>query len=202
MIEISDHLPEAHIPAGVRLYYTGLEAKLGPVFGPLETALAVLPHSIHPTRCLVAFTEGRLAGILGIHDQRGSFLEPSYGTMVRHYGHISGTFRTMLLMLLDHKAPPGDLYLDGIAVEPSQQGQGIGTALITAFEQRARDNGFASVSLEVIDTNPRAKALYVRMGYHKFATHTMGPFSRLFGFSSTCRMSKQLETIPHVLPQS
>ena len=202
MIEISDHLPEAHIPAGVRLYYTGLVAKLGPVFGPLETALAVLPHSIHPTRCLVAFTEGRLAGILGIHDQRGSFLEPSYGTMVRHYGHISGTFRTMLLMLLDHKAPPGDLYLDGIAVEPSQQGQGIGTALITAFEQRARDNGFASVSLEVIDTNPRAKALYVRMGYHKIATHTMGPFSRLFGFSSTCRMSKQLETIPHVLPQS
>lgn len=201
MIEIGDHLPEAYIPAGVRLYYTGLEAKLGPVFGPLEAALAVLPGSIQPARCLVAFTEGRLAGILGIHDQRGSFLEPSYGTMVRHYGQISGTFRTMLLMLLDHKVPPGDLYLDGIVVDPGLRRQAIGTALITAFENRARDNGFASVSLEVIDTNPRAKALYVRMGYHKIATHTMGPFSHLFGFRSTCRMSKQLEAVPHELSQ-
>ena len=62
MIEIIDHLPEAHVPAGVRLYYTGLEAKLGPVFGPLETALAVLPHSIHPSRCLVALYRGPAGG--------------------------------------------------------------------------------------------------------------------------------------------
>lgn len=196
MIEIIDHLPEAHVPAGVRLYYTGLEAKLGPVFGPLEPALAVLPCSIHPARCLAAIAEGRLAGILGIHDQGGSFLEPSYGTMVRHYGQISGTFRTMLLMLLDSKVAPRDLYLDGIAVAPAHRGQGIGTALITAFENRARDNGFATVSLEVIDTNLRAKALYKRLGYRKIATHTMGPFSRLFGFRTTCRMIKMIGPNP------
>lgn len=200
MIEIIDHLPEAHITAGIRLYYTGLEAKLGPVFGPLETALAVLPGSIHRSRCLVALTNGRLVGILGLHDQRGSFLEPSYGTMVRHYGQIAGTFRTMLLMLLDHKVPPGDLYLDGIAVEPSQQGQGIGTAQIIAFEHRARDNGFDTVSLEVIDTNPRAKKLYARLGYHEVATHSMGPFSHLFGFRTTCRMSKRVGKDRQALP--
>lgn len=190
MIDIIDHLPEAHIQAAVRLYYTGLEAKLAPVFGPLDSALAVLPRSIHSTRCLTAFTEGRLAGILGLHDQQGSFLEPSYGTMVRHYGQIAGTFRTMLLMLLDHKQPPGDLYLDGIVVAPSLRGQGIGSALLAAFENLARDNGFATVSLEVIDTNPRACRLYARRGYRKIATHTMGPFSRLFGFRTTLRMTK------------
>lgn len=200
MIEIIDHLPETHITAGVRLYYTGLEAKLEPVFGPLVTALAVLPASIHPSRCLVALSNGLLGGILGLHDQRGSFLEPSYGTMVRHYGQIAGTFRTMLLMLLDHKVPPGDLYLDGIAVDPSQQGRGIGTALINAFEHRARDNGFATVSLEVIDSNPRARQLYARLGYREVATHSMGPFSRLFGFRTTCRMSKTVGEVQHVLP--
>lgn len=193
MIEIIDHLPETHIPEGVRLYYTGLEAKLGPVFGPLESALAVLPESIHSTRSLTAFSEGRLAGILGIHDQHGSFLTPSYGTMLRHYGQISGTFRTMLLMLLDHKVPPGDLYLDGIVVDPSLRGQGIGSALMAAFEHLARENGFTSVSLEVIDTNPRALSLYERLGYRQIATHTMGPFSRLFGFRSSIRMSKRVD---------
>jgi len=190
MIAIVDHLPEVHIPAGVRLYYTGLETKLAPVFGPLDSALVVLPHSIHPTRCVTAFTKGRLAGILALHDQQGSFLEPSYGTMVRHYGQIAGTFRTMLLMLLDHKQPPGDLYLDGIVVDPAMRGQGIGSALLTAFEDLARTNGFATVSLEVIDTNPRACRLYARRGYRKMATHTMGPFSRLFGFRTTFRMTK------------
>ena len=158
--------------------------------------MAVLPGSIHPARCLVALAEDRLVGILGIHDQEGSFLSPSYGTMIRHYGQISGSFRTMLLMLLDSKVAPGDLYLDGIAVAPAHRGQGIGTALITAFENRARDNGFATVSLEVIDTNLRAKALYKRLGYRKIATHTMGPFSRLFGFRTTCRMIKMIEPNP------
>ena len=107
----------------------------------------------------------------------------------------------MLLMLLDSKVAPGDLYLDGIAVAPAHRRQGIGTALIAAFEKRARDNGFATVSLEVIDTNARARQLYSRVGYQEVATHSMGPFSRLFGFRSTCRMSKQLETVPHKLSQ-
>jgi ribosomal protein S18 acetylase RimI-like enzyme len=196
MIEIIDHLPEAHLPAGVRLYYTGLEAKLGPVFGPLESALAALPRCVHPEKCMTAIADGHLVGILGLHDARGSFLAPTYQTMVEQYGTLSGMYRTGLLMLLDNNVAPGDLYLDGIAVAPAHRGQGIGTALITAFENRARDNGFATVSLEVIDTNLGAKALYKRVGYRKIATHTMGPFSRLFGFRTTCRMMKMIEPNP------
>ena len=200
MIDIIDHLPEAHVSAGVRLYYTSLEAKLGPVFGPLDAALAVLPGSIHHSRCLVALSEGHLVGILGIHDARGSFLAPTYMIMAKHYGTMSGMYRTSLLMLLDSKVAPGDLYLDGIAVAPTHRGQGIGTALMTAFEHRARDNGFATVSLEVIDTNPRARQLYTRFGYHEIATHSMGPFSHLFGFRTTHRMSKPIDEVQHVRP--
>ena len=46
------------------------------------------------------------------------------------------------------------------------------------------------------DTNLGAKALYKRVGYRKIATHTMGPFSRLFGFRTTCRMMKMIEPNP------
>jgi ribosomal protein S18 acetylase RimI-like enzyme len=196
MIVIRDHLPEAHLPAGVRLYYSGLEEKLEPVFGPEEKALAVLPESIDPSRCLVALAESRVVGILALQDRAGSFLDPSYTTMVRHYGTIAATFRTMLLMLLDHKAAPGDLYLDGLVVDPSLRGQGIGSALLTAFEDLAGENGFTTVSLEVIDTNPRARSLYERLGYRQIATHTMGPFSRLFGFRTTHHLTKHLPPAP------
>jgi ribosomal protein S18 acetylase RimI-like enzyme len=191
-IEILDHLPEAHVQAAVDLYYTSLQAKLAPVFGPAKIALAVLSQSLHRSRCLVALDRSQVVGILGIHDARVGFLEPSYQTMIKHYGTFLGMTRLLMLMLLDHKLPPGDLYLDGIAVISSRRGQGIGTALIAAFEQHARDNGFETVSLEVIDANPRAQKLYERLGFQQVATHFMGPFSRLFGFHTTRRMMKAL----------
>ena len=191
-IAIRDHLPEEHFAEGAALYYGGLQAKLAPVFGPPKTALGVIPQALHRSRCLTAFEGDRLVGILGLHDAGGSFLEPDYRTMVRHYGVAMGMARLALLMLLDHTLPPGDLYLDGIAVAEPHRGRGIGTALMAAFEERARDNGFQTVSLEVIDANPRARDLYERLGYREVAVHTMGPFSRLFGFHTTVRMAKRL----------
>ncbi len=199
-MDILDHLPEAHLTSAAHLYYSGLQAKLAPALGPLATAMPVISASLHPTRCMAAITQGQLVGILGIHDARGSFLEPPFQTMTAHYGMISGMYRTLLLMLLDSKVLPGDLYLDGIAVAPNHQGRGVGTALITAFENRARENGFTSVSLEVIDTNPRAKNLYTRLGYREVATHTMGPFSLLFGFRTSCRMAKEVGARPKTTP--
>ncbi len=192
MIEIRDHLPEEHRRAAALIYYSGLQAKLAPVFGPPPTALAVLPDSLQAARCLLAIRRGTPVGVLGIHDQDGGFLEPAFPTMVRHYGLAMAMLRTGLLMTMDHKLPPGELYLDGIAVAAGHRGRGIGTALIKTFERRALANGFDTVSLEVIETNPRAKRLYARLGYDEVATHTMGPFSRLFGFRRTCRMHKRL----------
>jgi ribosomal protein S18 acetylase RimI-like enzyme len=191
-IDILDHLPEENLREGAALYYTGLQATLAPVFGPPETALAVMPHILERFRCLTAFKGDRLVGILGIHDARGTFLAPDYTTMRRHYGTVMGMTRLMLLMLLDHTPPPEDLYLDGLAVAEPFRGRGIGTALLAAFERHARENGCKTVSLEVVDANLRARRLYERLGYAGVATHSMGPFSRLFGFRTTRRMMKML----------
>lgn len=191
-VAICDHLPEEHRRAAAVIYYSGLQAKLAPVFGPPRTAMAVLPGSFQASRCLVACAGGKLVGILGIHDQRGGFLAPTFRTMRRHYGPAMGLVRTALLLTMDHKLPPGQLYLDGIAVAAECRGRGIGTALIQALEKRALVNGFDAIALEVIETNPRAKKLYARLGYSEVATHTMGPFSRLFGFRRTSRMIKGL----------
>ena len=192
VIAICDHLPEENLLEGAALYYTSLQAKLAPVFGPPQIALAVMPHILNRSRCLTAFKGDRLVGLLGIHDARGTFLAPDYRVMLRHYGAVMGMARSALLMLLDHTLPPGELYLDGLAVAEPHRGRGIGTALMAAFENQARANGFKTLSLEVIDANPRARRLYERLGYEYVATHTMGPFSRLFGFRTTHRMMKVL----------
>jgi ribosomal protein S18 acetylase RimI-like enzyme len=52
-----------------------------------------------------------------------------------------------------------------LTVHPAMQSCGIGTALIAEGEERIRRRGLASAEISVEDVNPRARALYERLGY-------------------------------------
>jgi ribosomal-protein-alanine N-acetyltransferase len=52
-----------------------------------------------------------------------------------------------------------------IAVRPGQWGQGIGSALLSALLDAARNRGCTEVLLEVRADNPRAHGLYRRRGF-------------------------------------
>ncbi|WP_307414978.1 GNAT family N-acetyltransferase [Paenibacillus sp. W2I17] len=62
---------------------------------------------------------------------------------------------------------PGEYYLDTLSVSEAYQGQGIGRALMAAFEQQGSDLGHSQVSLIVERDNGRALMLYERQGYVK-----------------------------------
>lgn len=62
---------------------------------------------------------------------------------------------------------PGEYYLDTLSVSEAYQGQGIGKALMAAFEQQGRELGHSQVSLIVERDNGRALTLYERQGYIK-----------------------------------
>ncbi|OHV46523.1 acetyltransferase [Parafrankia colletiae] len=58
--------------------------------------------------------------------------------------------------------------LNGLDVWPAErQSQGIGTAVIRAAEARTYDRGYHQIGLGVTDDNPRAAALYLRLGYQE-----------------------------------
>jgi ribosomal protein S18 acetylase RimI-like enzyme len=78
--------------------------------------------------------------------------------------------------------------MDGIAVDAAARGQGLGTALLTALKTRAAALGKATIRLDVIDTNPRARALYEREGFVAGQTEHLGPLRALFGFSAATTM--------------
>ena len=64
---------------------------------------------------------------------------------------------------------PREPEINGLQVLPeSMQSQGIGTALIRAVEDAARGRGCGSIGLGVHD--PRARALYLRLGYQETGT--------------------------------
>ena len=66
---------------------------------------------------------------------------------------------------IDYAKIPGAGVLWMLAVHGALQSCGIGTVLIEAAEQRIRDRGLHRAELGVEESNPRARALYERLGY-------------------------------------
>jgi ribosomal protein S18 acetylase RimI-like enzyme len=57
------------------------------------------------------------------------------------------------------------LNIHDLAVLPQYQGKGVGPALLEAVQERARDKGCCNLTLEVLDDNERARAVYRRFGF-------------------------------------
>ena len=64
---------------------------------------------------------------------------------------------------------PGGVQADvlTIAVASEYWGRGVGSALLGALVQAARDRGCTEVFLEVRKDNPRARGLYLRRGFEE-----------------------------------
>ncbi|MEV7782136.1 GNAT family N-acetyltransferase [Kitasatospora sp. NPDC088351] len=66
---------------------------------------------------------------------------------------------------VDYRARPGAGTLWQLAVLPALQSCGLGTLLVRAAEDRIRARGILRAELGVEESNPRARALYERLGY-------------------------------------
>ena len=75
-------------------------------------------------------------------------------------GQIAGTAAL-------HYEELGRLYLSSMAVDPATQGKGVGYYLLKAVEERARDKGCFTISLECCEFLKMAIGLYKRMGYER-----------------------------------
>ncbi|MFC8721969.1 GNAT family N-acetyltransferase [Kitasatospora sp. NPDC057198] len=69
---------------------------------------------------------------------------------------------------VDYLPAPGAGTLWQLGVHPALQSCGIGTLLIRSAEQRITARGLTAAELGVEESNPRARALYERLGYRAF----------------------------------
>lgn len=61
------------------------------------------------------------------------------------------------------------LNIHDLAVLSGRRGRGIGRALLAAVEEAARAEGCCKLTLEVLDSNDRARGLYASFGFGDYA---------------------------------
>jgi len=70
-----------------------------------------------------------------------------------------------LLTLVDYFNERPHAHLSVLAVDKAAEGRGVGSALLTASEQWARERGSDRLTLSALVTNARARRLYEHKGF-------------------------------------
>ena len=175
------------------LYWEAFGEKLGRVMGPRDAALGFFQTVPDPTHAICAHdTNGTLLGVAGFKTYTGALVGGGFADMRRVYGMFGSVWRIMVLAMLERDTDNERFLMDGIFVTSLARGRGVGTALLDAIAQEARERGYNQARLDVIDTNPRARALYERRGFVACEEQHLGPLRHVFGFTSATTMVRQL----------
>ncbi len=185
-------MPEEFRREVAEIVYEAFQRKLALIIGSPEQGVAILEKGIDPALAIVAVSQGRPVGVAGLQYDGRNFITPRRSEFVRQFGGVSGTARFVLFMLFVQAYYQKDMYIDILAVSPAMRGKGVGTRLLEAVFQTAREKGFKSVSLEVVDTNPGARRLYERMGFVARRTYPYPYLRGIAGFSASIKMVKIL----------
>lgn len=191
-MKITTGIPTQDVPRAAALYWQAFGGKLHRMMGPDDKALALIERVMSPDHALAARDGDDLLGVVGFKTCDGALVDGDIADFQAIYGPVSGTVRALVLSLLDRDVDNTNFLLDGICVAAEARGRGVGTALLTALEGEAIRRGYASMRLDVIDSNPRARALYERLGFRATRTIRTGPLRLIFGFSSSTTMIKPL----------
>ena len=186
---IEDGVRREHRDTAVGLFWEAFREKLAPVMKPEARALSFLRTAVDPSHAISAISDqGVLLGIAGFKTARGGFVGGGMRQLRSAYGLFGGLWRGVVLSALDRPVESGSLLMDGIFVSETARGQGVGTLLLDAIKRKARELGLTHVRLDVIDSNPRARALYIRQGFVALETSETGLFRHVFGFHASTRM--------------
>ncbi len=189
-------------PALASLYVEAFGSKLQWAFGRYVDAMPAVVQELlifdqmRLSETLVAEVDGEVAGMAVL--RRDHRYRPSVSKVwacvrrhVRGWRLLTATF--VMQAMCSNLATAERSYLESLAVSSRFRGQGIGTLLLERCFEESRLAGKRQISLHVVDTNPRAKQLYLRMGFHTVRVERFGPLmARWMGFSAQDFMVRPL----------
>ena len=144
----------------------------------------------------VAVADGVVMGVLTlVFQEQGKFkTKPNLTNfqLLRKYGLFALIRAALLDKAFAYKPPKGELYIDSIGVSTDARGMGVGTQMMAFAEGIAKRNGHKKLSLLVMKENPKAKALYERVGYEVISEDSFKWLKPATGYSGAYHMIKVL----------
>jgi len=196
-ITVSRGFDEAERKRAAILFWQAFSSKLTKLMGPDDKGCAFFELALNPDFALVARDDaGNMLGLAGFKTQDGGLAEGDLKTLAKIYGWFGAVWRGLFLNTLERMVQPGVYQMDGIFVASEARGQGVGTALLLAIKSEARRTGAREIQLDVIDTNPRARALYEREGFCAVGEEQTGVLRYLFSFDRATRMRWPVDDVP------
>ena len=119
---------------------------------------------------IVAVDDGEVVALVGMRNAKDNndYTMSVIKTVFQFYGLFNG-LRVLLRGLRFEQivSPPrnGSLCLHNLGVKEQLRGKGYGQQLIAYFLAQAKKQHITVVGLDVAETNPKAKALYLRLGF-------------------------------------
>ncbi|MEU4562714.1 GNAT family N-acetyltransferase [Actinoplanes sp. NPDC023936] len=191
MAELSIGFTESERARVGELYWAAFRAKLRIAFRDDAAGAGQVTAALRPDRTLVARVGGEVAGMCGFHHGGHGAVDLSWARLRTGLGTVAAAWAALALAPLERRELDGVLVLDGICVAAEHRGRGIGSALLDAATELGARHGDQWVQLSVVDTNPRAEALYRRVGFETAGHGSIGALRHLYGFDRYRTMRKR-----------
>ncbi|MFI1016602.1 GNAT family N-acetyltransferase [Streptomyces sp. NPDC020965] len=189
-VRVRRGVPDGAEARVAELYWAAFGRKLGAALGPSATGRRFIATHLHPDRAVVALVGDTVVGVAGYRLGARGLTGGGVADVLRTYGLFRGVPRLALLAVLERTPKPDELVMDGIAVDADLRGRGIGGLLLDAMVRVAADHHCRRIRLDVIDVNPRARALYARHGFVPVHTERTPWLRGPMGFGAVTTMSR------------
>ena len=193
-IAVEHGLPDEMRDQAVDIFEDAFGSKMRMAVRDRDKRLEFMRRTYVAEHAIIARRGDQLLGLAGLSTRDAPYSGGLMGSSwdPRPYRDLLGwagaSWAVWGLRLADHRPKADEIYVDGIAVAPEARGLGIGTRLLDETKEIAREQGKRYVRLDVIDTNPRAQALYARQGYRVTKVQSFRHKERWVGFGGMISM--------------
>ncbi len=176
-----------------QLYANAFKRKFEKLIGDEDEVASLLEKRLNSNYCLTCYHNEQLVGLAGFHVDHKALVNISLSNFISQFGFFKGLMKGIIAAIIFYRkpVPKNELLMDGIAVDEKFRGQGIGSRLFDELFEWAKANDYKAVHLDVIDENPKAKALYKRLGFEEMSYEKVPRFiEKLIGVSGITHMRK------------
>ena len=192
-LKIVHGIPESMRETAAGLYDEAFGAKFALAISSKTHRLSLLTKSLNLPFAFAAIEGEKLLALAGFKTKNGSF---TGGLTVKHLfkelGALKGTWAIVVFSLYERSLKPGELLMDGIVVDSSRRGEGIGSQLLAKLCSFAKANEYANVRLDVIDANPSARRMYERNGFVPTKTKHFEYLRWFLGFGASITLLRKV----------